>query len=251
MVLYFSGTGNSRYVAKVIGEKIGDDVISMNELIKGEQPAMLKSDKPYVFVCPTYAWRVPRIVERFLLDARLAGSRQAYFILTCGTSTGDAIRYASRLCHEKSLYFMGLAGIVMPENYIVMFKAPDRKEADAIIAKAGPHILEAAELIKAGKPLPAGKKTGRLMSGPVNTLYYKFMVNDKGFYATDQCISCGKCTEVCPLNNVCLEKGRPLWGGSCTHCMACICLCPTQAIEYKNKAKGKPRYHLDDEKLRV
>nr|WP_264291386.1 MULTISPECIES: hypothetical protein [unclassified Dorea] len=32
---------------------------------------------------------------------------------------------------------------------------------------------------------------------------------------------------------------------ACTHCMACICYCPAEAIEYGKKSVGKPRYHLD------
>ena len=34
-------------------------------------------------------------------------------------------------------------------------------------------------------------------------------------------------------------------GKNCTHCMACICYCPKEAIEYGKKSKGKPRYHFE------
>ena len=50
---------------------------------------------------------------------------------------------------------------------------------------------------------------------------------------------------VCPLNNIRLENGKPVWGKNCTHCMACICYCPKEAIEYGQKSKGKPRYHFE------
>lgn len=32
MILYFSGTGNSRYVAKRMGEELGDEVVSVTEV---------------------------------------------------------------------------------------------------------------------------------------------------------------------------------------------------------------------------
>ena len=32
---------------------------------------------------------------------------------------------------------------------------------------------------------------------------------------------------------------------NCTHCMACICYCPAEAIEYGKKSLGKPRYHFE------
>ena len=42
-----------------------------------------------------------------------------------------------------------------------------------------------------------------------------------------------------------LQNGKPLWGQDCTHCMACICCCPAEAIEYGRMSLGKPRYHFE------
>lgn len=75
--------------------------------------------------------------------------------------------------------------------------------------------------------------------------FYRFFVKADAFRATDACIGCGKCVELCPLNNIRLENGKPVWGKNCTHCMACICHCPKEAIEYGKKSKGKPRYHFE------
>ena len=83
------------------------------------------------------------------------------------------------------------------------------------------------------------------MSGPVNPIFYKCFVKADAFTANDKCIGCGKCAKMCPLNNIELKNSKPVWGKNCTHCMACICLCPTEAIEYGKKSVGKPRYHLD------
>ena len=67
-------------------------------------------------------------------------------------------------------------------------------------------------------------------------------VHAKKFQATNACTSCGKCAVICPLNNIRLTNGTPVWGKNCTHCMACINRCPTQAIEYGNHTKTLPRY---------
>ena len=66
------------------------------------------------------------------------------------------------------------------------------------------------------------------------------------FCATDACIGCGKCVERCVLNNIRLENGKPKWGEHCTHCMACICGCPTEAIEYGKTSRGKRRYQCPE-----
>lgn len=42
-----------------------------------------------------------------------------------------------------------------------------------------------------------------------------------------------------------LQNGKPLWGQDCTHCMACLCCCPAEAIEYGKMSLGKPRYHFE------
>ena len=39
MILYFSGTGNSRYVARKIAQELNDELISLNQLIKEEKIA--------------------------------------------------------------------------------------------------------------------------------------------------------------------------------------------------------------------
>ena len=244
MILCFSGTGNSLYAARRIGAVADDDVVSVNEIIKRGEKAAFDSGKPYVFVCPTYAWRIPRVFESFIREASLKGSRSAYFVMTCGDDTGNAARFIRRLCADKGLDFMGLAPVVMPENYVALFDVPDKTKAYAIIREAEPVIQAAAERIRDGAPLPAVEAGLRdhFMSSVVNPVFYGFVVKAQGFYTVDSCTGCGACAALCPLNNIRLESGRPVWGDSCTHCMACICRCPVEAIEYKKNSQGKPRY---------
>ena len=85
----------------------------------------------------------------------------------------------------------------------------------------------------------------RVMSGPVNPIFYGCFVKDRAFTVSDACIGCGQCVRLCPTNNITLREGKPVWGGDCTHCMACICRCPAEAIEYGRKSVGKPRYHFE------
>ena len=101
-----------------------------------------------------------------------------------------------------------------------------------------------ALLIKKGEPFiqPAVTVKDKLNSGFVNNIFYPAFVHAKKFYATDACISCGKCAKVCPLSNIHLDRGKPVWGKNCTHCMACICRCPAEAIEYGRHSRGLVRY---------
>lgn len=246
MILYFSGTGNSSYVAKKIQSVTGDEVVSINELMKKESKESLKSDMPFVFVCPTYAWRIPKVVENFIRNAEFSGTNKAYFVLTYGGDTGNAAHYVKRLCQEKGFDLCGFASVNMPENYITMYNAPKKEAANEIIQKAAKKISSIAKYINESKSFQEEKirLSDKFKSGIVNPVFYSTVVSAKGFYATDACISCGKCEIVCPLNNIKLVNGKPKWEEKCTHCMACICRCPKEAIEYKNKTKGKNRYYI-------
>ena len=244
MILYFSGTGNSAFVAKQIGKHISDDVLNLFDKIRNKDYTPMTSEKPWVIVTPTYAWQIPEIVYEWLTKTRLKGNRKVYFVMTCGDSIGAACMQLKKLCKKKSLHYRGCAKIVMPENYIALFDAPGISATKKIIKEALPSILETANTISADKSIKdqTAHTIGQILSGPVNRGFNRFYVKADKFYAKDSCIACGKCETVCPLENISLYEGKPIWGKDCTHCMACICNCPTEAIEYGRTSYGKRRY---------
>lgn len=248
MVLYFTGTGNSCYIAEKIAGKLGDELLCINDRIKKSDRSPIDTGSDVVIVAPTYAWRLPKIVSEWTLQTEFRGAERIWFVMNCGGGIGNAAKYNERLSREKSLRYMGTAEILMPENYIAMFSVPEKEEAEQIVAEADPVIERAIQKIAGGEAFaekPAGI-AGRIMSGPVNKVFYPFCVKAKAFAAGDGCIGCGKCVKLCPLNNIALRQGKPVWGKNCTHCMACIAYCPTEAIEYGRKSAGKPRYHLGE-----
>ena len=247
MILYFSGTGNSNYVAKRIADAPGDALVNLNDRIKAGDTSPVETGERVIIVTPTYAWRIPRVVRDWLRKTELCGAKQAWFVMTCGSEIGNADKYNRDLCTEKAISCMGTAQIVMPENYIAMFSAPQADEALQIVAQAEPSIDRAIAAIQAGECFAPTRNNlyDRFMSGPVNPIFYKFCVKADAFTVSDTCIGCGQCAKLCPMNNVTLKDGKPVWGRNCTHCMACICYCPVSAIEYGKKSVGQPRYHFE------
>lgn len=247
MILYFSGTGNSKYVAQRIADALGDEIVNLNDRIKASDTSPVETGERLIVVTPTYAWRIPRVVRDWLLKTELRGAKQVWFVMTCGGEIGNADRYNRELCAEKAISCMGTAQIVMPENYIAMFSAPQADKARQIVAKAEPSIDRAIAAIQSNQPFAPtrNKLYDRFMSGPVNPIFYKFFVKANAFTASSACIGCGQCVKRCPMNNVTLKDGKPSWGKNCTHCMACICYCPKEAIEYGKKSVGQPRYHFE------
>jgi flavodoxin/NAD-dependent dihydropyrimidine dehydrogenase PreA subunit len=244
MILYFSGTGNSRYVAKIIAEKNNDELLSINQRLKQGTANRIDSSKPFVLVCPTYAWRIPRVVEDFIRETEFAGHNDVYLIMTCGGSTANAVGYFKRLCEEKGLRLKGFAEVCMPENYIIMYDGK-KETAEQVVLNALPQINEIAEKIKEGATFLEFVPKWKIKSSIINGLFYKAFVSAKGFHATDKCVGCEKCEQRCPLNNIKIQDNKPRWENKCTHCMACICGCPAEAIEYKKKTQGRRRHFLD------
>jgi NAD-dependent dihydropyrimidine dehydrogenase PreA subunit len=244
MVLYFSGTGNSKYIAKRIAGITDDSLYSINDAIKSS--ALFNGeDNKIIFSVPTYAWRIPKIVEDWIIKSSFSVDTSVYFVMNCGGEIANSEKYLLKLCKNKDFKYMGCAEIVMPENYLAMFSVPTEEQSKRIISKREELIDSVASAIKEFKPLPAhsASLSEKLMSSVINPLFYTICVSDKKFRVSEEkCISCGKCTKECPLNNVILIDGKPTWNGNCTHCMACITTCPTEAIEYGKKSIGKPRY---------
>lgn len=244
MILYFTGTGNSEYVAKRIENETEEESLNLFQKIRNHDYTELYSNKPWIVVVPTYAWRIPRIVADWMEKAVLSGSTDIYFVMTCGGNIGNAEKYLKALCSKKGMRYLGCFEIVMPENYIAMFSTPTKDEAVSMIKKAETEIDKAIDFIQSGKPFSKRRVTvtDKLNSGIVNDFFYPAFVHAKKFYVTEGCISCGLCETVCPLSNIQFTGGKPIWADNCTHCMACICRCPQEAIEYGKHSEGLPRY---------
>ncbi len=244
MILFFSGTGNSRRAAQLLADILQDQIEDAFPYLRRGQAPQLYSDAPWIFVSPTYAWRLPPVFETLLREGRFYGSKRAYFVMTCGDSAGNAASYLESLCDHMGLVFRGLLPVKMPENYVAMFPVPGEAQAKPILRRADKALRQAAEYIVRQQPFPV-VETGwkdKLLSGPVNTFFHGVLVKDKAFFSTESCTGCGACVQLCPVNNIMLREGKPVWQGRCVHCMACICGCPQKAIEYGKKSVGKPRY---------
>jgi len=241
MILYFSGTGNSRFVAEKISETADDEIASINDIMKAGQVPTLESEKPYVFVLPVYAGRMPRVVEKCIEGMTLKGSKQAYFIMTCFETPYKSEKYIKRLCAKKRMQIIGFDYVCLPQSYIAMYDVPDHEEAVEIYKAALPDIKRISDAIRDHSRFDNSVNGGGMMSSIINPIFYKTSVSAKGFHTNEKCTGCGQCEEHCPLNNVKLNNGMPKWGNSCTHCMACIDGCPQHAIEYKNATAGKSR----------
>ena len=240
MIYYFSGTGNSKWVAETIARLTGDDAISIPELIRDGPTAVFASECSVGIVFPIYAWGVPEIVERFCKILRLGDDVYAYAVCTCGDDAGNAMKR-----FRRSFPYTSAWSVAMPNNYLPLFDVDAPDYASYKLAEAKPRTKAIAESVLARESVynVHSGSASRLKTAVCRPAFNVFMRRTKPFYAEENCIGCGLCSDVCPTGVIKLENGKPVWTQKrCEQCMACIQRCPQRCIQYGKSTKNKGRY---------
>lgn len=248
MVLYFSATGNTEYIAKQLAVRLNDESLNILDRVKANNTEALTSDKPYVICAPVYVCEMPRFMAKFLKKTALDGNKEVYFVFTSGGYAGISGKLAEKIIRKKNMIYKGHAEITMPRNYVINDHYPmlPKEAVEERLEKAYAQLASITEIIKANGNLKARNVQlwETLVTVPFNPIWCKLQFKDKDFYAKDNCIGCGKCEKLCPLNNIKMVNKKPTWNQNCTHCMACIGNCPVEAISYKKNAGMKLPYNI-------
>ena len=248
MIFYYSGCGNSRFIAKSIAEALGDKLVFIPEAQReGKFEYNLAENEMLGFVYPIYSWRPPHLVEEFVNSLRINGKPSyVWTAVTCGDNVGETEKIFRKELETIGLNLDGAFCFKMPNTYVNMvgMSVDEPEIANEKIAKAKEKLPKVIDLIKQHAQYSDMIKGGlpRFKSNVIGSGFYKW-ASDKPFFSTDDCISCGMCAKVCPMQNITLENGRPVWHGNCNTCDACYHYCPKNAIQYGKKTKGKGQYH--------
>ena len=249
MILYFSATGNTKYIASELAKALNDSIIDLREKIREKDYTPIHSKKPFVICSPVYVSEPPRFLMDFLRRTRLTGNPNVYFVFSSGGYSGISAIMGHQLAVKKRMKYKGTADFIMPSNYIAenMFPIQDTQEIEKRILRAQRKIKKTAATIRSGGILKSRyiwlwEYFVTLLFYPV---WYHLRQGVKDFHVSSSCISCGKCERLCPLHVISMRSGKPVWKGrTCAHCMSCIQNCPVQAIEYGTITKGKKRYNF-------
>ena len=258
MIFYFTGTGNTRWVAKQLAEATGEELYFIpEELKKQECRYVLKDGERLGFCFPTHGWQPPHIVRQFIRrmvvcsDGASVESHFCYAVTTCGDNMGEAMTILNKELAAKGLSAQSTFAVVMPEsNVCFSFLHLDTKEnAQRKIETAKERMVHIKEAI-------VNRQTGihQLVKGAIpltysyiiGGYYNKHLITDKKFWVDeDACIQCGLCARICPVDDI--EQLPPRWkhDGSCTNCLACYHHCPRHAIHWGRIKRGQ--YVCSDE----
>ena len=143
----------------------------------------------------------------------------------------------------------------MPNNYVLFlgFDVDSKELEKKKLAEAVPALEKVSRLIT-GRETVFACKEGSLpfiKTRIINPLFNRFQMSPKHFYATDACIGCKRCEKSCPVENVTVVDGRPVWGMDCTSCLACYHVCPQHAVQYGKRTKDKGQYFNPNQSTRL
>ena len=225
MIFYFTGTGNSLYVAK----QLDADCRSIPQVLRGDD--LTFSAEKIGVVCPIYGHEMPQMVKEFLKRAAFH-TDYLYLVLTYGKLHGGAAKLAQKYLESIGKKAAYINTVLMVDNFLPAFDmaketALDKKVEKQIAAvqadiESGKRAVQAAGLV--------GKMTHKrylaMVKNAPETIWTDFIV-------TDDCVGCGICTKVCPAGCIHLKDRRAIHiKENCQACYACIHACPKTAIRF-------------------
>jgi ferredoxin len=235
-IFYFSGTGNTKMIAKLLATEFNRyvsvvDVIAIDELLKTNKTAEVEKYDIIGFGYPVHAFNAPRIFFEFIEQLQ-DGKKKKTFIFK---SAGDPFMQAGstalvRKAFQKKGYDVIYERLfVMPANVLVRY--PDqliKQLYNTAVHRVKTMVKEIlSETIKLQKNTFFSTFATTAFS---NMEKFGARFFGKNLYVSDSCNHCDICISNCPTNNITKQKGHIRFHMKCTFCMRCIYGCPVNAI---------------------
>ncbi|MCL2527031.1 MAG: EFR1 family ferrodoxin [Defluviitaleaceae bacterium] len=258
LTLYFSGTGNTKYIAGLFSQKMNAKCFSIEENI--DFSTEIKAQDMIAFCYPIYCSRVPRIMREFAHKhmAALAG-KKIIILVTQQVLSGDGARVFTDLFEEGAIDVAYAEHFNMQQNmgnlpiWSRIF-SPTEKSRQKFIRKSERKMDAVCHDIKGNIVKKRGFSRGSILLGYIQgkpwqkdtsniapqRLEKKLM---KDVRVHKRCNACNVCTKVCPMKNLVSQDGRITHLNNCTLCYRCVNRCPQKAITVYIHIRPKWQYN--------
>lgn len=232
--VYLSGTGNTEHcISKLV--RLLDKTAEIIPLEDASVAEKIKADDTIILAYPTQYSNSPYMVRDFIKsNPSLWKGKKVLCVATMGAFSGDGTGCTARLLKKYGATILGGLHIKMPDSVcdskLLKKSVEENRE---IIRKADDKIYTAAKQIKQGEyPKEGISFISHLIGlfGQRLWFYSKTTGYSDKLKINDDCIGCGKCAGICPMNNISMKNGKPCPNSRCTMCYRCISSCPKQAI---------------------
>lgn len=251
VVFYFSGTGNTWWVADRIirqldASNINASAVSMDTLTPKKADWWIKTADLVLFGWPVYTSYLPQPVSRFI-DALpvLEKPKHVHVFCTQMIYSGDGAWTAHSRLKEKGLLVDTAEHFNMPSNmsmYHTFFGTPTEKAVKKILSTAETEVQRYVERLLEGRQGIKGRH-GRLLGSLQRVPFRPFQKSAARRMGVDtaRCTGCGLCAKLCPVGNISLSQ-MPVFMDRCANCLRCYAFCPVSAVTYCGRLRDVDKY---------
>ncbi|MGL5822745.1 MAG: EFR1 family ferrodoxin [Sarcina sp.] len=246
VVLYFSGTGNTKYVANKFAEKMKAKSYSIEEKINFKK-LILNSDV-ITFCYPIYGSCVPSIMMDFVdANKSILNNKKLIILSTQMMFSGDGSRVFVDLLEGVNFEVIYAEHFNMPLNIpnIPLVNVKNGKKLNKKIKKVDKKLDGMCKNIEAKVVKKRGfNKFSEFIGYNFQRRGFSKFDNKikNGVKITDECILCEQCVRVCPKNNLFMGDKKLKTKGQCTACNRCVNICPKKAITVLYHGKVRKQY---------
>jgi len=244
-MLYFSGTGNSKYIAELFSQYQDAACHSIEEHIDF-QP-LIAAEDVVGFCYPVYFSSVPRIMRTFVAQ-HMGTLKDKKIIIFCTQLilSGDGTRKFAMLFPKNHIEILYTEHFFMPNNMndIAFLPIADNKGIQRSLARAKRKMESISRDIQTGTVKKRGFSIIARILGFPQAMFMETMEKraNRAVSIDGDCTKCGICIEICPMKNFSLEDGNIRHKHNCTMCYRCINMCPEKAITVLLSGKIKKQY---------
>ncbi|POR04039.1 hypothetical protein AU468_04290 [Alkalispirochaeta sphaeroplastigenens] len=259
ITLYFSGTGNSRFVAEAFSRHAGGVCHSIEEPLNFA--ALLARQERICFCYPVYGSCVPRIMRDFvLLHREYLEDKKLVVLATQFLFSGDGARAFTDLLQAGHCQVVYADHIRMPNNIcnFPLFPVQDASRCARRLRSAQRQMVRAVRCLESGVVRRRGFSAASRLLGLLTQRLWFLRIEDmagRDVRVTEACTGCGICVQTCPRDNLFLTSGPPApdssapgparveQRGRCTLCYRCVNTCPEMAITVLWHGPVRRQYH--------